>query len=214
MITVLAIETSSRRSSVAISRDGAVVFDSDEAAVSADGFDLAKLVAHAFECADLPIGGIAAVAVDVGPGGLNAVRAGVTFANGLALALGIPVMAATSMEVMAHQAWSSLRLPVVCVRGATRENASLAIRDDSNPMTLSYGELSVLAGCVAGLRGSYAVAGRFRKELIELLPAMALIDSGIEAPTAAGLLSLVNSEAGPDRRSAAPISIIYPDSPA
>lgn len=212
MTTVLAIETSSRRASVAISHDGAVVFDSDEGTVSADGFDLAKLVMHALESAEVSIGSIGAIAVDIGPGGLNAVRAGVTFANGLALSIGVPMLAATSMEIMAHQATSRLGLPVICIRGATQENACLALPDGTGEMALSFGGLQDLAGQLARLEGRHAVAGRFRRELIELVPTLALTDSGIESPTAAGLLALV-AGSGKDKRTAAPISIIYPDGP-
>lgn len=211
---LLAIETSSRRSSVAIARHGEVAFDSDMAVQLMDGFDLAKLVAHAFETTDVPIEELSAVAVDVGPGGLNAVRAGVTFANGLALSRGIPMIAATSMEIMAHQAATSTGLPVICIRGATRENASLVVHGGPKPAALSFGDLSTLARSLADLRGPYAVAGRFRTQLMEVLPAMTLIDSGVEGPTAAGLLALATRDTGADRRAAPPISIIYPDGPA
>lgn len=214
MSIILAIETSSRRSSIALSRDDTVLYDSDAHAVSIEGFDLSSMLNRALEAAAIDAADISLVAVDVGPGGLNAVRAGVTFANGLALSLDIPMLAARSLDIIAHQAHTVTGLPVICVRGATVENASLAICDRQSDPSPIYGSITDVAERLPPLNGGqYAVAGRFRHELSAALPQLHLIDSGIEGPTAVGLLAFVQSSRETLQSVPGPIEIIYPEIP-
>ena len=209
MSAILGIETSTRRTSVAIVADKKVLFDTDNAPVAVDGFDLSALVATALSAAGLAASDLSAIAVDTGPGGLNAVRAGVTFANGLALSLSLPMIPASSLEIMAYQARSRTGLPAICVRGATAENACIAIYDGATSSVPIFGPISHIADRVRNLSASHAVAGRFRHHLIREVASPYLVDSYIDGPTAVAMLSFLTLDKPIDRATAAPIEIVY-----
>jgi tRNA threonylcarbamoyladenosine biosynthesis protein TsaB len=61
-------------------------------------------IADAMEGAGLAFSSLDRIAVTAGPGGFTAVRVGISAARALALATGKPVVAATSLAVMAHRA--------------------------------------------------------------------------------------------------------------
>jgi tRNA threonylcarbamoyladenosine biosynthesis protein TsaB len=65
---------------------------------------LMPMVAETLDEAGLAFADLDRIAVTVGPGTFTGVRVGVAAARGLALASGLPVVATTSLAVMAHQA--------------------------------------------------------------------------------------------------------------
>jgi tRNA threonylcarbamoyladenosine biosynthesis protein TsaB len=64
------------------------------------------MVASVFEMTGLGLADIEAVAVDVGPGLFTGIRVGVAAAKGYAMALGIPVVGLTSLQILAAAASS------------------------------------------------------------------------------------------------------------
>jgi tRNA threonylcarbamoyladenosine biosynthesis protein TsaB len=68
------------------------------------GEALAPAVAHALEQAQVALGEVDVVAVDVGPGLFTGLRVGVATAKGLAQGLGVGVVGVTSLEVLARAA--------------------------------------------------------------------------------------------------------------
>lgn len=211
MKNILAIETSTRKVSVAIFANNSIEFDSDVNSENLDNLDLYSLVSSALSSAGLTPRDLTAVAVDVGPGGLNAVRAGVTFVNGLALSLSLPIIPLSSLAIMSYQARAATSLPVLCVRGATQDNACLAIYDGiADPMPI-YGTIRVLADHVRSLATRYAVAGRFRHQLIQELNSKYFIDSAVDAPTACAMLAYINAKPSDACQFYAPIEIFYPE---
>jgi tRNA threonylcarbamoyladenosine biosynthesis protein TsaB len=212
MKTILAIETSTRTSSVALWRGNQLAYDSEFEPVASDGFDLAALVTRALAAAKIEAGDINLIAVDAGPGGLNAVRAGVTFANGLALSLGIPIVALSSLAIMGFQAQAATGLPVVCLRGASTDNALMALYDAGRVGEQFRGTLSALAERARELRSPHAFAGRYREQMIEQLgrPDLAT-DSGVDRPTAAGLLAALAAQGPALVPDSAPVQILYPE---
>jgi tRNA threonylcarbamoyladenosine biosynthesis protein TsaB len=72
---------------------------------------LLPMIAEVMEEAGLAFAGLERIAVTVGPGTFTGVRGGVAAARGLALASGLPVVAATSLAVMAHRARERLEGP-------------------------------------------------------------------------------------------------------
>src|SRR5262245_21271937 len=65
---------------------------------------LMPMIAETMQDAGLAFSGLERIAVTVGPGTFTGVRGRVAAARGLALASGRPVVAATSLAVMAHRA--------------------------------------------------------------------------------------------------------------
>ena len=115
---ILAIETSTPASSVALGHDG------DLAAMSVQvnrrnhvGF-LVPAIDFCFERAGWKPGDLDAVAVDVGPGPYTGLRAGLATAQGIAAAVGVPLVTASSLTVLALRAATGRRTiyPIVDVR--------------------------------------------------------------------------------------------------
>jgi tRNA threonylcarbamoyladenosine biosynthesis protein TsaB len=84
---------------------------------------LMPMIAEVMEAAGLAFCDLDLIAVTVGPGSFTGVRVGVAAARGLALASGLPVVGATGLAVMAHQAFELL--------GATRGGRLLAAAADA-----------------------------------------------------------------------------------
>jgi len=132
---------------------------------------LMPMIAETMEEAGLGFGDLARIAVTVGPGTFTGVRGGVAAARGLALASGMPVVAATSLAVMAHRADELLgtrngKLLAVAV-DARRGMVYVQLFADaqyctSQPLLLAPEEVAALVGAkpvtVVG-SGAQAVAG-------------------------------------------------------
>jgi tRNA threonylcarbamoyl adenosine modification protein YeaZ len=97
MSTVLAIDTSTNRTSVAIVKDGAVLFNEFHDDPLAHGEVLPKLVAQALTVESK----IDLVAVGMGPGPFTGLRVGIAFARSFALARGIEWRGICSLDVIA-----------------------------------------------------------------------------------------------------------------
>ncbi len=191
MTVTLALETSSRRPGIALARGGEMLYDSDMLShIDGDGFDLASLVVSALATAGVAARDIGRVAVDIGPGGLNAVRSGVAFANGLAHALGVPIAPVTSFEIMGERVRRETGLPVISVRGTNAALLLVGLYDGRMLRRTLSGPLAEVARELAELRGRFAIAGRFRAELAAALPGTAT-PSDVELPTARDLVAFV-----------------------
>jgi tRNA threonylcarbamoyladenosine biosynthesis protein TsaB len=70
---------------------------------------LMPMIAEVMTDAGADFSGLDRIAVTLGPGGFTGVRVGIAAARGLALAAGKPVVAASSLAVMAHRAEEMLR---------------------------------------------------------------------------------------------------------
>ncbi len=79
---------------------------------------LHSAVSSAAALASVPLDEVGAIAVDVGPGLFTGIRVGIAAAKGFALALGVPTIGCTSLEVLAHAArWCGPgAVPVVDMR--------------------------------------------------------------------------------------------------
>lgn len=73
---------------------------------------IAEVMAGAGAGAGLDFPALDRIAVTIGPGGFTSVRVGVSAARAMALATGKPVVAATSLAVMAHRAEAMLGEPL------------------------------------------------------------------------------------------------------
>lgn len=103
---VLAIDTAGVDCSVAVydvSTD-TVLARTQETLGKGHAERLAAMIDEVMHAASLVPGGLGLIGVTVGPGSFTGIRVGVAAARGLALALGIPAIGVTTLEVLAETA--------------------------------------------------------------------------------------------------------------
>jgi tRNA threonylcarbamoyl adenosine modification protein YeaZ len=98
MSKVLAIDTSTSRTSVAIIENGTVVYSGFQDGATAHGPSLPALVQEALAVSDVD-----EVVVGMGPGPFTGLRVGIAFAQSFALAREIPVRGVCSLDAIATQ---------------------------------------------------------------------------------------------------------------
>ena len=103
MAYILCIETSTSVCSVALTQDGRVVTARREDEGNSHANRLTVLIQELFEdpAVEMAIEEVDAVAVSSGPGSYTGLRIGVSTAKGLCFALGKPLIALTSLSVLA-----------------------------------------------------------------------------------------------------------------
>ena len=188
MSLLLAIESSSNVYRVVIGRDGEPIFDS---ATNDCGLSL-KTLGNLFSCGLETIGAqaseIKGVAINVGPGSLTFVRAGISFVNALAFSLNTKVYPFNWFEIIARQ--TATELPLVCAVPASNDNAYVGLVRDTAVEIMRFGPLSEALARVSDGVGDVAVAGRIRHRLAALLGESRVVDTGVENPDARVLLQL------------------------
>ena len=97
MSTILSIDTSTSQTSVALVKDGKVLFSKNHNDALAHGEVLPKLVEQALEINR----GIDLVAVGMGPGPFTGLRVGIAFAQSFAQAAGVSCVGVCSLDAMA-----------------------------------------------------------------------------------------------------------------
>ena len=98
MSKVLAIDTSTSRSCVAIIEGTSILFSGFKDGATAHGPSLPALVQEALAVSDVD-----EVVVGMGPGPFTGLRVGIAFAHSFALARGIPVRGVCSLDAIAAQ---------------------------------------------------------------------------------------------------------------
>jgi len=98
MSKVLAIDTSTSRTSVAIIENGAVLYSGYRDGATAHGPSLPALVQEGLAVSDVD-----QVVVGMGPGPFTGLRVGIAFAQSFALARDIPVRGVCSLDAIAAQ---------------------------------------------------------------------------------------------------------------
>lgn len=115
---ILAIETATPASSVAIGEDGRLVAMSVHVDARGHVEFLVPAIDFCFERAGWSPDDLDLVAVDIGPGPYTGLRAGIATAQAVAAAVGVPVVTASSLTVLALRAATGRRRiwPIVDVR--------------------------------------------------------------------------------------------------
>jgi tRNA threonylcarbamoyladenosine biosynthesis protein TsaB len=189
MSLLLAVESSTNEYRVVLGRDGVAIFDS-----AVDSCDLSfRALGALLECGLEAVGAqaneIKGVAINVGPGSLTFVRAGISFVNALAFSLNVSIYPFNWFEIIAAQARELTELPVVGAVPASNDNAYVGLIRGSAVEIMRFGRVDeALAKVSGGLNGEVAVAGRIRHRLAALIDGAS--DLGIENPDARTLLKL------------------------
>ncbi len=103
-VTLLAIETATSEVGVALGAGDVVLASATARPGRRHVETLHPLIAEVTTRAGVALGDLAAVAVDVGPGLFTGLRVGVAAAKALAFALGRPLVALSSTDVLLHAA--------------------------------------------------------------------------------------------------------------
>lgn len=102
-MTILALEFSSDRRSVALARDGVVLAEASQQTESR-ATDALGLIKNVLAEANISRAEIEVIAVGLGPGSYTGIRAAIAVAQGWQLALGVKLLGVSSVAAMARQA--------------------------------------------------------------------------------------------------------------
>ena len=128
---ILALETSAKAVSAAITEDGRVLASGYQDTGLTHSRTLMPIVEHLFQNTGLSPESVDAIAVAVGPGSFTGIRIGVSSAKGLAFALDKPAVGVSTLAAMARNAAFAGGL-IVCAMDARRQqvyNALFAAED-------------------------------------------------------------------------------------
>ncbi|MBL0234326.1 MAG: tRNA (adenosine(37)-N6)-threonylcarbamoyltransferase complex dimerization subunit type 1 TsaB [Chitinophagaceae bacterium] len=102
MSVILAIDTSTARATICLSRDGKLVDLMENEEQKDHAAWLQPAVAELMKNNDTRLSALTAVAVTIGPGSYTGLRVGLSAAKGYCYALKIPLIGLNTLEVMAH----------------------------------------------------------------------------------------------------------------
>ena len=190
MSLILAIESSSNVYRVVIGRDGEVVFDSTVDDCESSLQTLGGLLTCGLEALNAEASEIKGVAINVGPGSLTFVRAGISFVNALAFSLKVNIYPFNWFEIIARQTQGTTHLPVLCAVPAANDNAYVGLIKGASVEIMRFGPLHKAVAEVARGHSEVAVVGRIRHRFASLLNDVKIVDTGIENPDARVLFEL------------------------
>ena len=123
---ILALETSAKAASTAVTEDGRLVCSAYQSTGLTHSRTLMPMVEAMLKNADLTLEDCDAVAVAAGPGSFTGIRIGVAAAKGLAFAAQKPVVGVSTLEAMAGNVawWDGM---VICAMDARRHQVYNAV---------------------------------------------------------------------------------------
>lgn len=192
MSLLLAIESSSNVYRVVLGRDGEVIFDSNVNECDLPFRTLSALLECGLEAIGATASEIKGVAINVGPGSLTFVRAGISFVNALAFSLNVKIYPFNWFEIIAAQTRGMTELPVICAVPASNDNAYVGLIRGESVEIMRFGRVHEALAKVSDGLGDVAVAGRIRHRLAALLGEARVVDTGIENPDARVLLKMAS----------------------
>ncbi|MBX6721832.1 MAG: tRNA (adenosine(37)-N6)-threonylcarbamoyltransferase complex dimerization subunit type 1 TsaB [Dactylosporangium sp.] len=195
MSIVLALDTASGRYSAAVASAGAVV--SHRVVDRTEVDDVGSVARSVLDEAGLRLPEVTLIAVCTGPGNLAAVRNGVAYANGLAFSLGLPIFAASSLQLLAFAAARDADTEVLAVRPSAAGTIYAGMFRGSSLQQLVYGAAADVVKQLTAGRDTIVVAGRSRPSVAELAT-IPVVESGIVDSDAPTLCRFLVSRPEPD----------------
>src|SRR4051812_29724638 len=190
MSLLLAVESSSNEYHVVLGRDGDAIFDSAVNSCDLSHRTLGALLECGLEAIGAQANDIKGVAINVGPGSLTFVRAGISFVNALAFSLKVNIYGFNWFEIIARQTRNATNLPVLCAVPASNDNAYVGLIRGASVEIMRFGPSQKVIGEVAAGVTEVAAAGRIRHRFAALLEGVKIVDTEIENPDARLLLQL------------------------
>ena len=192
MSLLLAVESSSNEYRVVIGREGEAIFDSAVDKCDLPFRTLGALLSCGLERIDAAASDISGIAINIGPGSLTFVRAGISFVNALAFSLKVSIYPFNWFEIIAAQTRDATDLPVICAVPASNDNAYVGLIRDARVEIMRFGPLHEAFAKVNSEFPEVAVAGRIRHKLAALMKESRVVDTGIENPDGRVLLRLAH----------------------
>ena len=192
MSLLVAVESSSNEYRVVMGRDGEAIFDSAVDVCELPFRTLGALLSCGLERIDAAASDISGIAINIGPGSLTFVRAGISFVNALAFSLKVSIYPFNWFEIIAAQTRDATDVPVICAVPASNDNAYVGLIQGARVEIMRFGPLHEAFAKVNSEFPEVAVAGRIRHKLAVLLKESRVVDTGIENPDAGVLLRLAH----------------------
>ena len=130
---ILALETSAKAVSAAVSENGRILASGYQDTGLTHSRTLMPIVEHILKNTDLKLSDMDAIAVAVGPGSFTGIRIGVSTAKGLAWGAQKPAIGVSTLEAMAYHGIAAGEGALVCTAMDARRsqiyNALFEIRD-------------------------------------------------------------------------------------
>lgn len=190
----LAMDTAGASCAVALVRDGEVLASLQERMGRGQSERLLPMVEQVFSASGLDYRDLSALAVTTGPGGFTGVRIGLSAARGFALALDIPLVGASVLEVLAFSVFkdASLECPLLLVMDAKRADVYAQFFDsrgralcDARAITPS-GLADLAPRFVTALPPSVALAGDGWQQAYDVL-----LEEGYDITVKGGFCNLL-----------------------
>lgn len=101
---ILAIDTSTDEASVAVSDDSVILAEFSWRAGRNHSRQVSPVIERMLALADVTPGRLSAVTVAIGPGSFSGIRVGLSHAMGLAMALSVPLVGISTLDIIGFQA--------------------------------------------------------------------------------------------------------------
>src|ERR1044071_4830271 len=157
MSCFVAVESSSNEYRVVIGRDGEAIFDSAVDKCELQYRTLDALLSCGLEGIGAPASEIKGITINVGPGALTFVRAGISFVNALAFSLKVSIYPFNWFEIIAAQTREATELPVICAVPASNDNAYVGLIRGASVEIMRFGRVDVALAKVSDGLGDVAV---------------------------------------------------------
>ena len=122
----LSIDTSTRYAGAGLSEEGRLLAEYSWVSRQNHSVELLPAIDHLLKTNGATPKDLTCVFVAIGPGGFSALRVGLSTAKGLAMSLGIPLVALNTLEIEADP-FSGLGMPVCAVLDAGRNEVAAAV---------------------------------------------------------------------------------------
>ena len=127
----LSVDTSTRYAGTGLSRDGKLLAEYSWVSRQNHSVELLPAIDQLLKSNGATPGNLTCAFVAIGPGGFSALRVGLSTAKGLAISLGIPLVALNTLEIEVDP-YRGLGMPVCAVLDAGRNEVSAAMYADDN----------------------------------------------------------------------------------
>jgi tRNA threonylcarbamoyladenosine biosynthesis protein TsaB len=145
MPLIISLETSGESCSVALHKKGQLLAHHQINEPQAHAVRLATLIEKVFEEASLKAQDLSAVAISAGPGSYTGLRIGTSTAKGMCVALGIPLIAVNTLELMVHQAIADgHRADVYCPMIDARRMEVYCLTADKSGSIITHTEARII----------------------------------------------------------------------